>query len=98
MNDPLPCTEVRDLIPELAAGVASREERAEALAHLARCPACRGELEETAAVVDDLLVLGPSKEPPGSRPRCSGASGRRALSHDVATTYFGSPPCLSLRL
>ncbi|MGH2827581.1 MAG: anti-sigma factor family protein [Actinomycetota bacterium] len=64
MTDQLPCTEVRDLIPELAAAVASGDERAEALAHLARCPACRGELEETAAVVDDLLLLGPSKEPP----------------------------------
>ena len=64
MNDPLRCSEVRDLIPELAAGVASGEERAEALAHLSRCPACRKELDETAAVVDDLLLLGPSKEPP----------------------------------
>lgn len=64
MSDSLQCAEVRDLIPELASGVASGEERAEALSHLAGCPACRRELDETAAVVDDLLLLGPSKEPP----------------------------------
>ena len=64
MNDLLHCSEVRDLIPELAAGVASGDERAQALAHLTACPACRVELEETAAVVDDVLLLGPSKEPP----------------------------------
>jgi hypothetical protein len=63
MSDSSRCSEVRDLIPELAAGVASGEERAEALAHLARCPACRRELDETTAVMDDLLLLGPSREP-----------------------------------
>jgi hypothetical protein len=66
MNDSLRCSEVHDLIPELAAGVASGEERAKALAHLADCTACRRELDETAAVVDDLLLLAPSKEPPPS--------------------------------
>ena len=64
MSDPLQCAEVRDMIPELATGVASGEERAWAIAHLGGCPACRRELDETAAVVDDLLLLGPSKEPP----------------------------------
>ena len=63
MSDSSRCSEVRDLIPELATGVASGEERAEALAHLARCPACRRELDETTAVMDDLLLLGPSREP-----------------------------------
>lgn len=64
MSDSSRCSEVRDLIPELAAGVASGEERAEALAHIARCPSCRRELDETAVVMDDLLLLGPSREPP----------------------------------
>ena len=64
MSDWQHCSDVRDLIPELAAGVASGEERAEALSHIAGCPACRLELDQTAAMVDDLLLLGPSKEPP----------------------------------
>ena len=58
------CAEVRDLIPELAAGVASGESRARAVAHLAGCADCRRELEEVAGVVDGLLHLAPEREPP----------------------------------
>ena len=58
------CAEVRELIPELAAGVASGESRARALAHLAGCPDCRRELEEVAGVVDGLLHIAPEREPP----------------------------------
>jgi hypothetical protein len=57
------CAEVRDLIPELAAGVASGDERARVLAHLAGCAACRRELEETAKLVDELVLLAPEHEP-----------------------------------
>jgi hypothetical protein len=58
------CAEVRDLIGELAAGVASGEERARALAHLATCRDCRQELELATAVVDELVLLAPEREPP----------------------------------
>jgi len=58
------CAEVRDLIPELAAGVASGESRARAVAHLAGCADCRRELEEVAGVVDGMLQLAPEREPP----------------------------------
>ena len=60
----LQCREVRDLLPELAAGVASGEMRAAALAHLAGCAECRAELDEVAATVDELLLLAPEREPP----------------------------------
>jgi hypothetical protein len=64
------CAEVRDVIPELAAGVASGDERARALAHLAGCPACRQALDDTAKVVDDLVLLAPRHEPsPGFESR-----------------------------
>jgi Putative zinc-finger len=64
------CAEVRDLIPELAAGVASGDERARALAHLADCARCRQELEDAAEVVDDLVLLAPEHEPsPGFETR-----------------------------
>ena len=63
MADPR-CEEVRELIPELAAGVASGEVRARALAHIAGCPACRRELEEVSATLDELLLLAPEREPP----------------------------------
>ena len=58
------CAEVRDLLPELALGVAGGDERAGALAHLTRCPDCRRELEELSEVADELLLLAPEKEPP----------------------------------
>ncbi len=58
------CREVRELIPELAMGVASGEVRARGLAHLDGCAECRHELEEVAGTVDELLLLVPEREPP----------------------------------
>src|SRR5690349_18773011 len=57
------CEAVRDLLPELAAGVAAGDDRARALAHLAGCPDCRRELAELSAVVDELVLLAPAREP-----------------------------------
>jgi Putative zinc-finger len=57
------CAEVRELIPELAMGVAPGDERAMALNHLTTCAECRQVLEETSATVDELLLLAPQHEP-----------------------------------
>lgn len=59
-----PCDSVRDLIPELALGVAAGDQRAFALKHLATCAECRAMLEETTAIVDELMLLAPEQEPP----------------------------------
>jgi hypothetical protein len=70
MRDGLDCAQVRELVPELAAGVAPGDARGAALAHIAGCAQCREELAATAAVVDDLLLLTPSHEPsPGFESR-----------------------------
>src|SRR5881396_2165251 len=58
------CDEIRAVIPELAAGVASGDVRADALAHIAGCAACRRELEEVSGTLDELLLLAPEREPP----------------------------------
>ena len=58
------CAEVRELIPELAMGVAPGDERAMALNHLTTCAECRQVLEETSEIVDELLLLAPQHEPP----------------------------------
>ncbi|MGH8971431.1 MAG: zf-HC2 domain-containing protein, partial [Actinomycetes bacterium] len=55
--------EVRDLLPELATGVAAGDERARALTHLAGCAACRQQLDEMTTVVDELVLLAPEHEP-----------------------------------
>ncbi|MBO9524491.1 MAG: hypothetical protein J7518_23370 [Nocardioidaceae bacterium] len=60
MTDP----HVGDLVPEVALGVASGDVRAAVLAHAALCPDCRRDLEETVAVLDELLLLAPAHEPP----------------------------------
>jgi len=58
------CAATRELIPELAAGVAAGDERARALSHLGGCSDCQRELAATAEVVDELLLLAPQREPP----------------------------------
>jgi hypothetical protein len=63
MTDRPRCDEVRDLLPELAAGVADGDDRARALAHLADCSDCRRELDEMTRVVDRLVLLAPEHEP-----------------------------------
>lgn len=62
--DPAVCAQVRELIPELAMGVAPGEQRAAALAHIATCSDCRTVLELTTDVVDELMMLVPEHEPP----------------------------------
>ena len=74
---------------ELALGIASGDERARALEHLAACPACRRHVEELSSLADELLLLAPTQEPPAGfetrvleelqRPREPRRRGRRAL-------------------
>jgi hypothetical protein len=58
------CEETREVLPELALGIADGEERARVLAHIEDCADCRRELERQSAVADSLLVLAPEQEPP----------------------------------
>ncbi|HZC98903.1 MAG TPA: zf-HC2 domain-containing protein [Actinomycetes bacterium] len=64
MTDSLGCHQVREVAPELALGVLTGQERAAALHHLAGCASCRRHVAELAEVVDELLLLAPSREPP----------------------------------
>ena len=64
MTDPLHCAEARELAPEVALGIASAEDRARLLWHVADCAACREVLSELSALADDLLTLTPEHEPP----------------------------------
>ncbi|MFE6174676.1 hypothetical protein [Streptomyces sp. NPDC056464] len=58
------CERLRSVADELALGVLSGQERAEAIAHLDRCPACREHVERLTPVGDGLLCLLPGSEPP----------------------------------
>jgi hypothetical protein len=58
------CDDVFQITAELALGIASGEERARALRHIAGCPRCRRELAELAELADELLLMAPDREPP----------------------------------
>jgi hypothetical protein len=58
------CEEIRDLLAELALGIADGAERARVLEHVADCADCRRELERQSAIADGLLELAPEQEPP----------------------------------
>jgi hypothetical protein len=64
VTEGLECVEARELLPELAAGVAAGDDRARTLGHLSDCRDCRLELARTAEVVDELLLLMPERQPP----------------------------------
>jgi hypothetical protein len=58
------CEETRQLVAELALGIADGADRARALRHLAECADCRRELSELSELADELLLLAPEVEPP----------------------------------
>ena len=64
MSPPLTCEDARQLLPDLALGVLSGEQRAEVLDHLGGCTACEAETSELAATADELLKLTPRVDPP----------------------------------
>ena len=66
MSEPneMGCHEFSDVAAELALGVLTGRERAQALAHLDRCASCREEVRQLTATGEGLLGLLPSVEPP----------------------------------
>lgn len=63
MSD-MTCERLRELGAELALGILPAQERAQAVAHLDRCPGCREDIEQLTLVGDGLLGLLPGTEPP----------------------------------
>lgn len=58
------CAEFSDVAAELALGVLTGRERADALAHLDHCDACREHVSQLTMTGEELLGLLPSMEPP----------------------------------
>ncbi|MEU8799246.1 zf-HC2 domain-containing protein [Spirillospora sp. NPDC048819] len=89
MTDRPACAETRQLLPELAAGIAAPEERAGALRHLAGCGRCHRELEAQTALVDELLQLVPEMQPPAGFEAAALAPTRnRRRPHRLRTTVL----------
>jgi hypothetical protein len=64
LNEMMGCEEFANVAAELALGVLTGRERAQALAHLDRCDACRAEVRQLTLTGEELLGLLPSAEPP----------------------------------
>jgi hypothetical protein len=75
----LSCAGCTELVGEVALGVAGAEERAEVLAHVEHCAACRAELAAAADVGDALIELMPAVgAPKGLEARTLAALSRAA--------------------
>jgi anti-sigma-K factor RskA len=78
------CEDLADVAAELALGVLTGRARAQAIAHLEQCGACRDHVRRLAITAEELLALLPSSEPPAgfetrvmSRLGSAGRHGRR---------------------
>ncbi|HEX6451536.1 MAG TPA: hypothetical protein VF060_18990 [Trebonia sp.] len=63
-RDVMDCGEFSDVAAELALGVLTGRERADALAHLERCDECRETVRQLAITGEELVGLLPAVEPP----------------------------------
>jgi len=63
MNE-MTCRELHDVAAELALGVLTGRERAQAIAHLDHCEACRENVRQLTMTGEGLLGLLPAMEPP----------------------------------
>jgi hypothetical protein len=63
-HGPMGCDEFADVAAELALGVLMGRERADALAHLEHCGACRESVRQLTMTGEQLLELLPAVEPP----------------------------------
>jgi hypothetical protein len=64
MADDPHCETLRDSLVEVSLGIASGEERARVLGHVASCASCQRLLAQLTDANDDLLRLAPVHEPP----------------------------------
>lgn len=60
----LDCTTVRELAPEFACDVLDGEMRADVVAHVDECAACRTLVTQLAETADSVVLLAPEAEPP----------------------------------
>jgi hypothetical protein len=92
------CGRYVDEIAELALGISTGRERAQALAHLEACPRCHAEMEQLSLTADSLLDVVPAIEPPlGFEVRLMGRLGAgRATRPAVRRRWFARPASLAL--
>jgi len=86
------CAQLEELAPELALGLLSGAERADALRHLAACPGCRAKVEDLARLADRFLLVAPEAEPPvGFEARVLDRLERAARTPKAARPWWRRP-------
>ncbi len=58
------CVRYAEEIAELALGISTGRQRAQALAHVEACPGCQADMEQFSLAADSLLEVVPGVEPP----------------------------------
>jgi hypothetical protein len=75
------CEEFADVAAELALGVLTGRERAQAITHLDQCDTCREHVRQLSLTGEEMLGLLPSREPPaGFETRVMGRLGHPAVA------------------
>jgi hypothetical protein len=83
----LTCDELRALAAEVALGILSGSERADALGHMEHCVGCRVLVEGLAQTGDSLLLLAPEADPPlGFESRVAARVDEHATEPDAGTS------------
>ena len=82
----LTCDQLRTMAAEVALGIVSGADRADALDHMEHCVACRALVDELAQAGDSLLLLAPEAEPP------MGFESRVAARLEERATGLEAPP------
>jgi hypothetical protein len=84
------CGEFADVAAELALGVLTGRERAQAVAHLDHCDSCREYVRQLSLTGEEMLGLLPGREPPaGFESRVMGRLGLTALDKPAAESPQG---------
>jgi hypothetical protein len=90
------CGEFADVAAELALGVLTGRERAQAVAHLDECDSCRERIRQLSLTGEEMLGLLPSREPAeGFESRVMGRLGLATPSQASQATPSLAPPGLA---
>ena len=92
MTERTSCEHVREVAPDVALGLLTGEERAEALDHLEGCEACRAEVASLAVTADEVLLASPEADPPpGFADRVLARLASERAAGDVLPDVSGAP-------
>jgi hypothetical protein len=92
VTDRTSCEHVREVAPDVALGLLTGEERAQALDHLEGCEGCRAEVASLAVTADEVLLASPeAAPPPGFADRVLARLAAERAAGDALPAVSGAP-------